>query len=140
MKKKSAITVLPRPDAPLPLPVLRILVKQHENFVVGHCLDFDVYSHYQGDNLKEGKLYVCKEICNMVWIIILDHLEKKTEDQMFNNSLKLGAGWDEFMEILRKERIKQLRSKYDHIKDEIDKYQKVYSDTKKEDSMAIIAA
>ena len=113
--KVRSITLIESKDSPLKLPVLRVLVKQYDDIVVGHCLDFDIYGYYEEKDLdfEKGAKNVCAQIGEMSVLKVLGHLINGTESCMFDNSLPLGDLWSEFLGELRKEKIKEIRSCYD---------------------------
>lgn len=120
---------LPRPDSPIKLPNLHILLHRKEDgTMAGHCLDFDIWAYSEQPDDKEAIEKVFGRICEMVMFQIISLIKRGALSSMFKNRVADSNEWDRFIQIHSERKVKALQDSIEQFRDQKPAAQKLESD------------
>lgn len=123
ISKSESITAVSSKESWLDLPSLHIIIKkEEESLTVGHCLDFNIHAHSQDEDFNKAKVKIFTRICDMSIIKVFFHLKTNSLEKLYENSVPLSQGWDEFLKDQREKRIQRLQQSYNNFIEQEQKF------------------
>ncbi|MBE7440304.1 MAG: hypothetical protein HS115_17770 [Spirochaetales bacterium] len=101
---------LPRPDSPIKLPNMHILLHRKEDgSTAGPCLDFDIRAYSEQLDDREAIAKVFGRICEMVMFQIISLIKRGALSNLFKNRVADSDEWDRFIPIHSERKVKVCR-------------------------------
>ncbi|PJE03174.1 MAG: hypothetical protein CK427_05595 [Leptospira sp.] len=91
------------------LPTMHIIIsKKEDGSISGHCLDYDTWAFSESEDAT-GIVKVITRLLEMAFILFIDLYQEKRLDDIFENEVTDEAVWNEFRNLIKKNRIASVK-------------------------------